>query len=296
MIDVYQLVTDRMIKALEAGAPPWVRPWRSIGSGSGSALPVNGATGRSYSGINVVMLWGAAQERGFSSSTWYTYKQAQDVGGQVRKGAKSELVTFWKTLDIEEKKDDGSTEEKRIPMVRTYNVFNADEVDGLPGAVPMAPAPSGAHLAIVDGLKLRGGLAHGGDRAYFAPALDMIGMPNPAAFADEDAYVATLLHECTHATGAKERLDRDLSGRFGSDRYAMEELVAELGAAFTCAALGRDVAELRHAGYVDHWLKVLKADKKAIFAAAALARRASESLLTGAGLGVVVDDAAMAAK
>lgn len=295
MIDIYQTVTDKIVAAIEAGAPPWVRPWRRVAGGSGSALPVNGATGRSYSGINVLMLWGAAMERGFSSSHWYTFKQALDVGGHVRKGAKSELVTFWKTLDIEEKQDDGSTEAKRIPMVKTYCVFNADECDGLPGVEPIAPAPEGAHLAIVEGLGLSGGLVHGGDRACYMPALDMIGMPNPAAF-EGDAYAATLLHECTHATGAKSRLDRDLSGRFGSDRYAMEELIAELGAAFTCAALGRDVAELRHAGYLDHWLKVLKADKRALFAAAAQARRASELLLTGAGIGAAVEPEALAAK
>lgn len=281
--DVYQDVTDRIIRAIEAGAPPWVRPWSTLKGGTGSALPVNAATGRAYSGINVVMLWGAAVERGFTSNAWLTFNQAKQLGASVRKGAKAELVTFWKRLDIEETQEDGTTEAKTIPMLRTFCVFNAEEVDGLPGATPIPPAPEGAHLAIAEGLQLRGGLVHGGDRAAYATALDMIAMPRPDAFATVGGYVATLMHECTHASGAKERLDRDLSGRFGSDRYAAEELIAELGSAFLCARLGVD-GELRHAAYVDNWLRVLKSDKKAIFTAAACARTAAEYLLHGAGL------------
>lgn len=295
-IDIYQTVTDQIIAAIEAGCAPWVRPWRTMGRSSGGALPVNGATGRSYSGINVVMLWGAAMERGYASNAWYTYNQAQDVGGQVRRGERSNLVTFWRKITVQEDDGKGGKEEKSVPMVRTFNVFNADQIDGLPTAAPIAEPPEGAHLLIANGLNLRGGLNHGGDRACYMPALDGINMPNPAAFNDADNYVSTLLHECTHATGAGTRLARDLSGRFGSDRYAMEELVAELGSAFLCARLGVN-GDMRHAAYVDNWMKVLKADKKAIFAASAAARAASEYMLKVSGINAEdEDEQSMAAK
>lgn len=288
--DIYQSVTDKLVASIEAGTVPWVRPWRTI-KGTGSAMPTNGATGRSYSGINVVILWAANIERGFTSNDWYTFNQAKALGAAVRKGAKAEHITFWKKLTITE---DG--EEKKIPMVRGFCVFNREEIDGLPDAGAIPSAPGGSHVAIVDGLKLTGGLVHGGDRACFMPALDRINMPRPDAFADPDNYVATLLHESTHATGVKARLDRDMTGRFGSDRYAMEELVAELGSAFLCARLGID-GQLQHAAYLDNWLKVLKADKRAIFAASALARTAAEYLTRGAGLDAEAEeDEAVAAK
>lgn len=296
-LDIYQSVTDKLIASIEAGAVPWVKPWRTIktAGGTGSALPMNGATGRSYSGINTVILWAAAMERGFASNDWYTFNQARDLGAGVRKGAKAEHVTFWKKLTIMDDDGKGGKEEKKIPMVKTYCVFNREEIEGLPGVTPIPDAPDGAHLAIVNALKLGGGLVHGGDSACYMPAMDRISMPRPDAFTSTDGYVATLMHEATHATGAKTRLDRDLSGRFGSDRYAMEELVAELGSAFLCARLGVD-GDLRHAAYLDNWLKVLKADKKAIFAASAQARTAAEYLTRGAGMDAAEEGEAAAAK
>lgn len=293
--DIYQSVTDKLVASIEAGTVPWVRPWRTI-KGTGSAMPTNGATGRSYSGINVVILWAANIERGFASNDWYTFNQAKALGAAVRKGAKAEHITFWKKLTITEDDGKGGKEEKKIPMVKSFCVFNREEVDGLPDAEAIPSAPEGSHLAIVDGLKLAGGLVHGGDRACYMPALDRISMPRPDAFTEADSYVATLLHESTHATGVKARLDRDMTGRFGSDRYAMEELVAELGSAFLCARLGVD-GQLQHAAYLDNWLKVLKADKKAVFAASALARTAAEYLTRAAGLDVASEDEeAVAAK
>jgi antirestriction protein ArdC len=282
-VDVYQVVTDSIVAAIEAGGlPPWVRPWGTTGTNGApaGALPYNGATGREYNGINVVILWAAAMHKGYNDPRWLTFKQAKDLGGNVKKGEKSTLITFWSTIE-RQNEETGKTE--RIPFVRGYYVFNWEQCEGIgAGAEPAAPAVSFETAAqILRASRAR--ITHGGDVAGYIPSADRIVLPDIGAFLSVPAYYATALHELTHWTGHGSRLDRDLSGRFGSDSYAMEELVAELGAAFLCARAGVD-GQLQHAEYIAHWLRVLKADKKAIFTAAARARDAAAWLCTRAGL------------
>jgi antirestriction protein ArdC len=285
--DVYQAVTDGIVAALESGTlPPWVKPWSSTGASSG--LPRNGATGREYNGINVVILWAAAMTRDYADPRWVTFKQAQALGGSVRKGEKAALITFWRSVEIDEVDEQGR--KKRIPVVRGYHVFNVEQCDGIPASAPVVDAARGFEVAaqILD----RSGAAvvHGGDVAAYSPALDRIVLPEAASFASIPAYWATALHELTHWSGHGSRLGRDLSGRFGTESYAVEELVAELGAAFLCARAGVD-GQLQHAEYVGSWLRVLKADKRAIFTAAARARDAADFLCQRAGLTAADDDA-----
>jgi antirestriction protein ArdC len=279
-VDVYQTVTDGIVAALEAGGlPPWVKPWSSTGDSSG--LPRNGATGREYNGINVVILWAAAMTKGYADPRWVTFKQAQALGGSVRKGEKATLITFWRSVEIDEVDEQGR--KQRIPVVRGYHVFNVEQCDGIPAERPAGDAVAGFETAARILARSGAVVTHGGDVAAYSPALDRIVLPEASSFASVPAYWSTALHELTHWTGHASRLGRDLSGRFGTESYAVEELVAELGAAFLCARAGVD-GQLQHAEYVGHWLRVLKADKRAIFTAAARARDAADWLCTRAGL------------
>ncbi len=270
--DLYQAVTDDIVKALEEGTPPWIRPWET--GSAGGLIPVNAATQRSYSGINVLILWCQREARGFVRNAWMTFRQARAMNAVVRKGEKGTTVVFSKPLTVED--DD---EEKTIRMLRTFTVFNVEQIDGLP--TEEHPTEERAeerenkaeHLIQASGADLR----HGGDSAHYVPALDYIAVPPFRAFVDAGGYYATVLHELGHWSGHKSRLDRDLTGRFGSRSYAAEELVAELTAAFLCAHLGI-TGELRHASYIEHWIALLQDDNRAIFAAAAKASQAAEFL------------------
>ena len=273
--DIYQIVTDRIIAAIEAGAGDWKMPWH-ITKGSG-AIPCNVASSRTYRGINVVVLWAAAQAAGYTQPIWGTYKQWQERGAQVRKGEKAAPVVFWKLLDQAETQEDEEGQRSRC-IARGYHVFNAAQVDGYeaPG-LPVTSEPERIECAEAFFAALGATIRHGGSRAFYSPGLDVIQMPPFPAFCDPVAYYGTLAHEATHWSGHKSRCNRGLSGRFGSESYAAEELVAELGAAFVCAELGL-ASEPRpdHAAYIDNWLKVLRGDKRAIFTAAAAAQRAAD--------------------
>lgn len=286
-IDVYTQVTNTIIAAIEAGAGDWQMPWHR--SGEGLNRPVNIDTNNAYRGINVVSLWAAAQGRGFSTGTWGTYRQWQNNGAQVRKGEKASLVVFYKEFDVEETTDDGETEQGKRLMARASWVFNADQVDGY--AAPSLPEPTDPVQALDKAERFIAGTGaivhHGGSRAFYRPSDDIIQMPERERFLGSEtssateSYYATLLHELTHWTGHDRRCDRQFGKRFGDDAYAMEELVAELGAAFLCADLGVTLTPRPdHAAYIDNWLKVLKADKKAIFTAASQAAKATD-FLTG---------------
>lgn len=276
--DLYQDVTDRIIQELEAGTAPWVKPWAG---GGAMALPFNATTGKRYRGVNVPLLMGAAAEYG--NGGFLTYKQAQDRGGHVRQGERGHLVVFWNFVTKQDTKegaqDDG--EERVIPFARAYTVFNVAQCDGLniPAAAPVAPINPGTRNAGLDALISNIGttIRTGGDGAFYHPGSDHVQMPDFGRFRDASNYYATLLHELTHWTAHPSRLARDLTGRFGTDAYAAEELVAELGAAFMCA----DHAvrgELQHASYIASWLRVLKQDKRAIFTAASKAQQAADHL------------------
>ena len=285
-IDVYTQVTNTIIAAIEAGAGNWQMPWHRAGEGLNR--PVNIDTSNAYRGINVVSLWASAQARGFTTGTWGTYKQWQNNGCQVRKGEKSSIVVFYKELDIEtENAETGETEQGTRLMARASWVFNADQVDGY--EAPALPEPKDP-VQVIDGAErfidaTGATVRHGGVRAFYRPSDDIVQMPERERFlgtgtsSATESYYATLLHELTHWTGASKRCDRQFGKRFGDDAYAVEELVAELGAAFLCADLGVTLTPRPdHAAYIHNWLKVLKADKKAIFTAASQAAKATDFL------------------
>ncbi|RNJ51368.1 ArdC family protein [Methylocystis hirsuta] len=269
---VYEAVTRSIIAELEQGAAPWVKPWK--GGNCIGILPANAITGRCYSGINIPILWHAADVHGYPTNAWLTFKQALDKGAHVKKGEKGTQIVFTKRVTVEKGDTD---EEKQISMLRAFAVFNVAQVDGFdaPDAAAAPPPPAGAviEFAAATGADIR----HGGDKAFFVPSVDFIVLPDPESFESVEYYHATKLHELVHWSGHKTRLDRDLNNRFGTNAYAAEELVAELGAAFLCAHLGVQ-GQLRHAGYIDSWLSLLKKDERAIFTAASKASAAADYL------------------
>jgi antirestriction protein ArdC len=282
--DTYQEVTDAIVAALEAGTKPWRKGW--VGGSIGSPRR---ATGEYYRGINVLLLWASAERSNFASDRWLTFKQAIDLGAAVRKGEKGTRIVFFKSLELEGENAAGEAETRRIPLLRTYTVFNADQVDGLPARFHPAP------IAIVAG-KQRDEAAEAAlrscgaeiredrdGRAYYAPGDDFVHMPAFELFDTAGTYLATMSHELCHWSGHKTRLDRQQLNRFGSKDYAFEELVAEIGAAFVGARLGIVGEHIdNHAAYLASWLKALRDDKRAIFKAASLAQAAADLVLANA--------------
>lgn len=283
--DIYQRITNHIVAQLEQGVRPWMQPCKG-GEASGRIIRPLRANGIAYRGINVVMLWSIAVERNFRTPHWMTYRQAQELGGQVRKGEQGSPVVYASSISRTEIDEiTGKENERDIPFLKGYTVFNADQVDGLPDRFRPAAMPmpeSVERIARAEDFFGRAGatIRHGGNRAYYAPSEDRIQLPPFELFRDPESYYATLAHECVHWTKHPSRLDRDLGRkRFGDEGYAAEELVAELGSAFLCADLDL-VPETRedHAAYIASWLKVLKNDSRAIFTAAAHAQRAADFL------------------
>ena len=278
--DIHQHITNQIIGLIERGAGEFRLPWHSSGS---IMCPVNVASKKHYRGVNIVALWAASEHLGFTSAVWGTYRQWAEAGAHVRKGEKSSYVVFYKELEFASA-DDGETETRLF--ARATPVFSAEQVDGfeLPSASEVAPVePITAADAFVSATGAT--IQHGGSKAYYRPSTDTIQLPARADFVGtststaQEAYYSTLLHELTHWTSPAHRCDRQLGKRFGDDAYAMEELVAELGAAFLCAELGITVEpRADHAQYLASWLNVLKADKRAIFTAASAASKAAQYL------------------
>lgn len=278
--DIHAEITNKLIAAIEADPGQPVMPWRRA---SGPLfMPVNALTGNAYNGINVVSLWVSAEVSGYSAPVWATYRQWSELGCQVRKGEKSSLVVFYKEYDSEPDPQNADDDGKRR-VARASCVFNASQVDGY--ALPDAPEPLGPveRLHAVDAFiaATAARIEHGGESAYYRPSTDHIQMPDEDLFCGTDtmsrgeAYYAVLTHELTHWSGAKHRLARDMGKRFGDAAYAAEELVAEIASAFLCAELGiTQDTRADHAQYLAHWLKLLKDDSRAIFAAAAKASEA----------------------
>ena len=284
--DVYRKVTDAIIKAIEQGVGNWKMPWHTNGRYAFS--PINIQSNKPYRGINTVCLWAAANAKGYERGEWATYAQWQEKGAQVRKGEKSTTVVFWKFGHDSVETDDGESSTARgshLLFTRGYSVFNAAQVDGYtPKGDPEADAP--ARIAHADAFFTSFGadVRHGGNEAFYSPVSDHVQMPPYAAFRDAVSYYSTLAHEHTHWTANAARCDRQLGKRFGDNAYAAEELIAELGAAFTCAHLGLSTEPREdHAAYIQSWLKVLKADSKAIFTAASKAQQATDWLIQRAG-------------
>ena len=276
--DLYAEVSARIIAELEAGALPWVKPWSATPCAN---TPCNAVTNRPYSGCNVVLLW-MAQAAGYQMPRFLTYKQATELGGHVRKGERGTKVYFVKQLEIREDADDESST-RLIPMMREYTVFNVEQCEGLPDSVKaLKPArarnPDSRDDLADEFLRSTGAdIREGHGEAYYVPSRDFISLPAFGAFKGADHFYNVAFHELTHWTGHRRRLDRDLKNRFGSRDYAAEELIAELGAAFLCAEFGFD-GDLRHAGYVGHWIELLKADKRAFFTACSQASKAADYL------------------
>lgn len=274
--DLYHDVTARILAELERGAAPWIKPWSAT---PGQNVPCNAVTNRPYSGCNVILLW-LARNRGWSTPRFVTFKQALAAGGNVRKGEHGTRVYFVKQLRVTEGEEG---DEKLIPMMREYTVFNVEQCEALPDNVikgkPGRVRNPDTRDAIADEFlnSLGADIREGHGEAYYAPGHDFISLPAFAAFKGADHFYNVAFHELTHWTGHKARLDRDLKGRFGERAYAAEELIAELGAAFLAAEFSFD-GDVRHAGYIETWISLLRSDKRAFFAAASKAQAAADYL------------------
>lgn len=292
--DIYTKITDQIIAELDKGTRPWHKPW-AAGHVAGPVSRPLRSNGKPYSGINVIMLWATAMERGYSAPIWMTFKQAKELGAHVCKGEKGALVVYASTFIKTEANENGEEVERDIPFLKGYTVFNVEQIDGLPAHYTACHAPRlnpGQRIAQAESFFAQTGadIRHGGDSAFYAPGPDFVQMPPFESFRDAEAYYGTLAHELTHWTRHKSRLDRDFGQKRGAcprprtggdNAYAMEELVAELGAAFLCADLEL-VPQIRddHAPYIAGWLKALKDDKRAIFTAASHAQKAADYLRT----------------
>lgn len=281
-MNIYDAVTERIVNQLEQGVIPWRKEWKSTGP---SSLPFNKISEKPYRGINVLLLLCS----GFNDPRWLTYKQAQGIGAQVRKGEKGTPIVFWsKFIGTKTDSKTGDSEERMIPFARQYTVFNIEQCDGITADLPIdSPAfePIPAAQKISDDYLQRAHveLRHGGDRAFYHPRLDYIQMPIPGSFVSPEAYYSTLFHEAGHSTGHSSRLDRDFKGgtTFGDCDYSKEELVAEFTAAFLCGEVGlsNERLELNHAAYIQGWMRALKNDKKMLISAAQKAQRAADLVL-----------------
>ncbi|PJR12796.1 ArdC family protein [Sinorhizobium meliloti] len=275
--DVYQRITDKIVEQLEAGVRPWHQPWGA----NGCATRPRRHNGVPYRGINTVLLWMEAAANGYGSPFWMTYKQSQELGGQVRKGEKSTLVVYAGAVERTEEDENGEDLERRIPFLKGYCVFNCDQIDGLPDQFKptpvVLPTPKERFTHADEFFQHTGAeIRFGGNRAFYSPADDFIGMPVFEAFESPESYVSVLAHETAHWTKHPTRLDRDFGRKaWGDEGYAIEELVAEISSAMLCADLGiEDKPREDHAAYISSWLKVLKNEKRAVFQAAAHAERA----------------------
>jgi antirestriction protein ArdC len=280
---LYQEITTKIIAELEQGHVPWVQPWNAAATPLG--LPKNAATGRAYSGINVLILWIAGMERGFATHNWLTFRQALKLGGHVRKGETGTTAVYAdRFIPYRERERAAETGDKpeAIPFLKRFTVFNTSQCDDLPADIAPAPVPLDDHLILPQAealIRATGAdIRIGGDRAFYVPSADYIQVPPPSAFFEPINWHRTVLHEMTHYTGNPSRLNRNQFGAFGSNIYIFEELVAELGSAFLCASLSI-VPTVRHADYIGSWLECIREDNRAIIRAASAASKAADYLL-----------------
>ena len=280
--DLYQSVTNQIIVALEAGTPPWICPWHR---GDADVAPANITTGKPYRGVNVLLLNMQLMGRGFARNRWLTFNQALALGGLVRRGEHGTPIVFFKMHEVAADAQRAAPDadgRRVIPMLRSFTVFNVDQVDHLPAAMRAAapsPQPWDADVAAESLLAASGArIQHGGSRAFYRPSDDVIQLPPTGAFDSASDYYGVALHELTHWTAHPDRCNRQLSGRASIDAYAFEELIAEMGSAFLtnhCRLPG----QLQHASYIASWLAALRNDKRLIFTAASQAQKAADYLL-----------------
>ena len=277
--DVHTRVTDQIIAAIKAGTGQWRMPWHH--DGTAVTRPTNVASGRRYRGVNTVVLWVAAQALGYDQGLWGTYRQWQAAGAQVRKGERATTVVLWKEIASPGHGDDAAEDDGhdcRRMVARAFSVFNVAQVEGYePKPMPvLAETERLAHAeAFIANLEIT--TVIGGGAAYYHSATDTVHLPAFGQFRDAAAAYGVQLHECGHASGAKHRLDRDLSGRFGSAAYAAEECCVEILSGLVLADLGiAHHPRPDHAAYIASWLEVLKDDPRAIFTAAGKAQAAAD--------------------
>lgn len=279
---VYAIVTEAILKALEQGVVPWKRPW-----GGAQLAPKSATTGKAYRGINVWLLFAESQIKGYESPWWVTYKQAQALGGQVKKGEKSTIVTFWKEWTPKSDDDDDKDGGKKFPVLRYFRVFNAAQCDGLGAKFTERPdLPEYEHdpiekcERIVAGYPSGPTIEHGGFRACYQPGVDRVMMPRPELFETREGYYDTLFHELIHSTGHAKRLNRETLGTQDLATYGKEELIAEMGGALLCGISGISPKTIENsAAYIDAWRKTIKEDVKLVVSSAAAAQRAADHIL-----------------
>ncbi len=293
-VSIYEEVTSRIVAEMEAGVLPWAQPWENIGGGfSPFARPKNISTGKAYSGINILILWGAGFERGYLCQQWLTFKQCQALGGSIRKGERGTTIVHVDTFtpkDEKQKAAEKGEDASSVPFLKRYSVFNIAQCDLPDDALTKAGIDPAHNIStpiddsLID-MRMRAIMAHsgadiryGGDQAYYVPSLDYIQLPDPSAFFDVINFNRTAAHELGHWTKSPARLNRDYTARYGTKAYGMEELTAELSAAFVCASLNIQPT-VRHADYLGAWLKIMRADSRAIFQAASHASKAADYLL-----------------
>ena len=273
----FERITAAIQAALSGDLPPWRRPWRTLRTAGASGIPCNAITGRSYRGVNACLLW----VRQDTDMRYLTFRQAKECGGHVRKGEHGAQVIFWQKKRYATRDENGEDEIRDSLLARVYTVFNIEQCEGVtmpkfrkdPEPLPPPPTITSVYSTLCTSVR------HGGDFACYSPGPDVITMPKPEAFSSSDAYTATALHEIGHWTGHTSRLARDLTGRFGTQAYAAEELVAELTSAYLCASLGVDSALEHHASYIENWRQLLRSDPKAIVTAASRAQAAADFIL-----------------
>lgn len=293
--DVYQMVTDKILKQIEdTGSLPWCRPWKSAGIGGHGVFPMNGKTKRRYEGVNFFLL----QLSGFSSPYWLSFKQVEELKGSIRKGEKATQIVFWKINAYDEKDEvTGELKTKKVPLLRYYNVFNADQCEGLKLPVVAIPEPTEplnenapiemSEYVINEYGRLQPALTiqvRESEQAYYQPGRDLVNMPVIGQFENSEAFYSVFFHELAHSTGHATRLNRkDITEgvSFGSGGYGQEELCAELTAAFICAEVGisNETSETRSAAYIKNWMHTIKADKKLFIMAAGRATKAANYIL-----------------
>jgi antirestriction protein ArdC len=280
--NIAEEITNRILEDLEKGVTPWEKPWKA---GKGLPLPVNASTKKNYRGINVFVLWDEAIQKGYSSPAWVTFNQANSLKGHVRKGEKGTDVVFYKrlaktpSLNLD---DEVVLDQQAFWILRTYTVFNLDQVEGLDHLKPKAETvepfqtiEKAERILTDSGAKI---IHTAIDRAFYDLKGDFITLPLRESFKNPETYFSTSLHELTHWSGASHRLNREFGKRFGDQAYAFEELVAEMGAAFLCASCGIPY-DTQHASYIHNWVQILKDHKRAIFTAAAKAQAAMDYVL-----------------
>ena len=266
---VYEIVTSRILEEMERGVVPWHKPWRTL-------APANIVSKKPYRGINVFLL--ALQ--GYGSQYWLTYRQAQALGGNIRRGEHGTKVVFWKFDSYETETADGETEERKSAFLRYYTVFNLEQTEGLKALLALPPAfPIQSAEAVANGMPNPPAYQQGFQAAY-TPSKDMVTMPSRTAFESQAEYYSTLFHELTHSTGHAKRLERegfDKPQQFGSESYSREELIAEMGSAMLCCVAGIEQATIcNSAAYLQSWIRKLKADSRLVVSAASAAQKAAD--------------------